>query len=84
MLILNPATVSSYLPYRNGLCRKYCCQKIMFFFVDSAIDFKDAGGPPMLIGPLPDPKTSPNPQKSIFPPGRGGAPLSNAYQPVLE
>ena len=26
---------------------------ILFF--DSAIDFKDAGGPPMLTGPLPDP-----------------------------
>ena len=47
----------------------------MFDFVlfDSAIDFKDAGGPPMLTGPLPDPKTPPNPQNIDFPPGGWGA-----------
>ena len=39
------------------------------FVFDSGIDFKDAGGPPMLTGPLPDPKTPPNPPKIDFSPG---------------
>ena len=58
--------------YIENTCFIY---NIFDFFFDSSIDFKDAGGPPMLTGPLPDPKTPPNPQKSIFP--WGGAP-SNA------
>ena len=83
MLILNPATVSSYLPYRNGLYRKYCCQKhgfLDYFFSGSPIDFMDAGDPPMLTGPLPDPQNPPNPQNIDFSlgGGRGGRRPINA------
>ena len=46
----------------------------MFFF-DSGIDFKDAGGPPMLTGPLPDPK----PPKIDLSPGGEGVVLATPY-----
>ena len=51
--------------------RGFYIKNFDFFFFDSRIDFEYAGGPPMLTGPLPDPKTPPNPQKSIFPLGGG-------------
>ena len=80
MLILNPATVSSYLPYMNGLYRKYCCQKhgfLDFFFSGSSIDFEYARDPPHAHWTPPGPSKPTKPPKyRFFPWGGGGRPIN--------